>query len=380
MAYIGSYQQYTVTAAGMNIQVDAQDSPDILAIFPDSGSVTLLGDVSVTWTNGNPPQGTILKIVIISDFELNGRTITIFGQNVNQYQVNDSRNWIFEISARDNAASLFINDGPYSLSQASNPPLNGDKLIDESVTLAKLEDLARGNIIVGNSTNRPTAVDFNNSGYIGIGDGTDYNSVAQSGDVIFSTAGVSAIQTGVIVNADVNASAAIARTKLASGTADYVVINSGTGVMSQEAQLANSRGGTGLDSSASTGFPTISSGTWSASAIAVDRDLDVSFEAGEVGDFKIYMGFAGTLTNIYAFATKVIAGTDNGTIVPKNNAGTTMATGTVTFTASDARGTAYTVTPSTNNTFVAGDILTFTTAKTTAGGKVHLSLKFTRTA
>jgi len=55
-----------------------------------------------------------------------------------------------------------------------------------------------------------------------------------------------------------------------------------------------------------------------------------------------------------------------------------MTSGTITFTASDARGTAYTAIPSANNTFVEGDILTFTTAKTTAGGKVHLSLKFTR--
>ncbi len=51
--------------------------------------------------------------------------------------------------------------------------------------------------------------------------------------------------TGAIVNADVSASAAIARSKLADGTADHVLINSGAGVMTSEAQLAISRGGTG---------------------------------------------------------------------------------------------------------------------------------------
>jgi hypothetical protein len=56
------------------------------------------------------------------------------------------------------------------------------------------------------------------------------------------------ITDGAIVDADINASAAIARTKLASGTANHVLINNGSGVMSSEAQLAISRGGTGASS------------------------------------------------------------------------------------------------------------------------------------
>jgi hypothetical protein len=52
-----------------------------------------------------------------------------------------------------------------------------------------------------------------------------------------------------IVNADVATGAAIARTKLASGTANHVVINDGTGVLSSEAQLNVSRGGTGVNAS-----------------------------------------------------------------------------------------------------------------------------------
>lgn len=48
-----------------------------------------------------------------------------------------------------------------------------------------------------------------------------------------------------IENADIKSGAAIARNKLASGTNDHVLINDGSGVMSSEAQLAISRGGTG---------------------------------------------------------------------------------------------------------------------------------------
>jgi len=50
--------------------------------------------------------------------------------------------------------------------------------------------------------------------------------------------------TGIITNADINASAAITRSKLATGTASHVVIHDGSGNLSSEAALAISRGGT----------------------------------------------------------------------------------------------------------------------------------------
>jgi hypothetical protein len=48
-----------------------------------------------------------------------------------------------------------------------------------------------------------------------------------------------------IENADIKAGAAIDRTKLASGSNDHVLINNGSGVMSSEAALAVTRGGSG---------------------------------------------------------------------------------------------------------------------------------------
>ena len=56
-----------------------------------------------------------------------------------------------------------------------------------------------------------------------IGDGTNYNPVVISGDLSIGTDGTAAIGTGVIVNADINGSAAIADSKLATiSTADKV--------------------------------------------------------------------------------------------------------------------------------------------------------------
>lgn len=70
--------------------------------------------------------------------------------------------------------------------------------------------LADGKIWVGDVSNAPVAV-------------------TMSGDVTITNAGVAAIGTGVIVNADINASAAIALSKLAAVTASRVMISDGSG-------------------------------------------------------------------------------------------------------------------------------------------------------
>ena len=54
------------------------------------------------------------------------------------------------------------------------------------------------------------------------------------------------ITTETILDEDISTTAAIARSKIATGTASHVVINSGTGAFSSEASLAVARGGTAL--------------------------------------------------------------------------------------------------------------------------------------
>lgn len=86
--------------------------------------------------------------------------------------------------------------------------------------------------------------------------------------------------SGQITNADVAVGAAIDRSKLASGTADYVVINDGSGVMSEEQRLAKVRGGSGQDNTALT-FP--ASGT-----IATLADIGTSlYEQIDLINFNI---------------------------------------------------------------------------------------------
>jgi len=80
---------------------------------------------------------------------------------------------------------------------ASDVIVNADVKSDAAIAYSKLATLSDGNILVGNGSNVATSVN-------------------PSGDIDVTNAGVFSIATGVIVNADINASAAIVDTKLAT--------------------------------------------------------------------------------------------------------------------------------------------------------------------
>lgn len=76
--------------------------------------------------------------------------------------------------------------------------VNADINASAAITHTKLANITAGSVLMGNASNAPTAT-------------------ALSGDVTVDSSGVTAIGSGVIVNADINASAAIALSKLATG-------------------------------------------------------------------------------------------------------------------------------------------------------------------
>jgi sporulation protein YlmC with PRC-barrel domain len=76
--------------------------------------------------------------------------------------------------------------------------VNADVSASAAIAHSKLASITAGQVLLGNASNVATAT-------------------ALSGDVTISSSGVTAIGTGVIVDADINASAAIALSKLATG-------------------------------------------------------------------------------------------------------------------------------------------------------------------
>lgn len=89
--------------------------------------------------------------------------------------------------------------------------VNADVSNSAAIAHSKLANITAGSILMGNASNVPTAT-------------------AVSGDVTITSGGVTAIGSGVIVNADINNSAAIALSKLASGTSAQVIVANASGV------------------------------------------------------------------------------------------------------------------------------------------------------
>ena len=90
---------------------------------------------------------------------------------------------------------------------------------DGAITNAKLADMAGGSVKVRDSASSgvPSDVALATTQIL-IGDGAGVAAASLSGDVTMTNAGVVSIGTGVVVDADVNASAAIDATKIANGT------------------------------------------------------------------------------------------------------------------------------------------------------------------
>lgn len=369
------YQKYTITNAGQTITFDTDNEIPCLYLTPTGGAVTLLGNIAVNFT-GTPSDGQVVSVIWEAGFTLNGNTFTINGISLTALEsLNDG---VLFFKYIDGAAPTWFN--LYSADLRVAGILPGTVLSDASLTLAKFPALTRGFIWTGDGTNRPALLDANGNGAIGIGDGTDYVFVVPSGDWTMNSAGVNAIGAGKVTAAMIAALAGIQLNKLAALTASKIVRTDGSGFITTVNQVAAVDGGNGLDNSAATGFPVWNAGTQSVGSITELITLNVSWNTGYVGDFKIKMPFAGTVTEIYGYITQATVGATAGTCIAKNNGGTTMTSGTITTTAGgDVRGTAYTVIPSANNTFIVGDILTFTTATATAG-EMQLSIKVTRTS
>ena len=127
---------------------------------------------------------------------------------------------------------------------ASGVVVNADVNASAAIAYSKLASLTSGNILVGNSSNVPT-------------------SVGVTGDVTISNTGVTSIESGVIVNADINASAAIAHSKLASMSSGNILVGSSGSVPTSVAV-------TGDITVSNTGIAAIASG------VIVNADINAS--------------------------------------------------------------------------------------------------------
>lgn len=156
----------------------------------------------------------------------------------------------------------------YSKLALSNSIVNADVATGAAVARTKLASGTANHVVINDGTGVMSSEAALAASRGGLGtSGAAFSGVVKAATGVFSAS--------TIVDADVSASAAIARTKVATGTANHVVINSGTGALSSEAALAASRGGLGTSAAAFTGVVKAATGVFSASTI-VDADVSAT--------------------------------------------------------------------------------------------------------
>lgn len=209
-----------------------------------------------------------------------------------------------------------------TLDGQGDPFLTKNATTDEvGSTANSLGTLQSAHIFVGNASNIPTDVavtgdiSITNTGVTSIGAGVivnadinasaaiAYSKLALTGAIVNADISNSAAiaysklnLTGTIVNADVNASAAIARTKLASGSNYRVVVNNGTGVMTDNGAITGNRAlvsdANGLPVHATTTSTEIGyiSGVTSAVQTQLNTKLQPVITGAAEGDILYYNG------------------------------------------------------------------------------------------
>lgn len=229
-----------------------------LRIVPKTTStVNSAGDLDFSTSSNkmNLHNGTTSSPVVT---EAHAATLTLKSIDADTNTITNIENADIKVGAAIDAAK--IANG--SVSNTEYQYLDGVTSSIQTQLNAKLSTtLLEDNILVGSASNLAASVDTTAVGDIEADSTTGLN-----------------IKAGVIVNADINAAAAIARTKIASGTADHVIINDGAGVLSSEAALAKVRGGSGQDNSSITfpasGVLVTEAGTQTLTNKSIDADTN----------------------------------------------------------------------------------------------------------
>jgi len=184
-------QRKSITNAGYTQNILSAQLADV--IYVDlAATLVLVANVSFS-TSDYPVNGTSVTYIITSangSVNLNGNTFRINGVDLTQDQLKGTVIFYNTSNGTTWDVPIILN----SQNSTGTDSLDGSLLVDESVTLAKLEDLLRGYIITGQTgSNRPTALNAKTDKATLIGDGTDLNSVVPSGDWTWTNAGVSTI-------------------------------------------------------------------------------------------------------------------------------------------------------------------------------------------
>jgi len=185
--------------------------------------------------------------------------------------------------------------------------VDADVNASAAIAYSKLATLTSGNILVGSSANVAT-------------------STAVSGDVTISNTGVTAIASGVIVNADINASAAIEGSKIVAATTGVVGVT----------QLSDS---TSTTSSVLAATPTAVKAAYDLAAAALPKSggtVTGNLEIGTAGSLT----FEGSTADAFELSLAIVDPTADRTITLPNETGTVIVSGNASIVNADINASA----------------------------------------
>jgi hypothetical protein len=318
-----------LTSGGGTVTIDIDSFVDTYRVYT-SGAVTLTSNYTIEGSK-TPSYATVIKLRYEANLNFDGNTVTIFGATMPE----DLENINCEITAYYNGTSWIVTILPdfetipfVTASFIETDAVTTAKIQNDAVTLDKLANITRGSIIKGGTSDAPTLLDAKTSGRILVGDGTDLNSVAVSGDLTLAANGAATIANNAVTTAKIN-DGAVTLGKLEANIKKEILV------------------------------------------------IPVSFESGEQCEYSFFPTFDGVITSVSSVVTKAIAGTDDADIDIYVNSGSTTPA-TLTLAASSALNTLDSVTITNGGSFTDGDQVKFTTSKATAGGKALLTIAYTR--
>jgi hypothetical protein len=264
------------------------------------------------------------------------------------------------VGSAENLAVGVVMSGDISIGNTGVTAIGADKVLN-----TMLANITRGSIKVGGVADAPTDLDAKGDAKILIGDATDIASVAVTGDVTIDNAGLTAIGADKVTKTQIDAD--IAGAGLVQAVGGELDVNADDSTLEVDTDVLRIKA-LGV--------------TIAKLEAALLKDIvtvPLSFQTGEETVTKIYFPYKVTINKIRSIVMLVIAGTDDGSITGGNIGGASNL-GVVTVAASSALDTEDDASPDSNNVVAEGGYYQLATAKATDGGKVLVTLEYTRTA
>ena len=316
----------TVSSSGTyNVDVSPNTFPSATPPIPRL-SYVFSGAATAPYTivpTGSPSKDTFVEIVWNANLSIGASALQIFGVSVPDELIAskfiaeclyDGAAWIVTIRPSFDELGII---GSHRLASDS---VTTTSIADDSVTLAKMAGLAKGNIIYGDASGDPAivnlgAVDAN----LVVGDATNGVAVvAMSGDATIAKTGALTIASSAITTAKI---------------ADDAVTSAKLDDDSNRTQVV----------------------------------IPTSFEtAGEIGVLEYKICFPCTIEAIHGTVTKPF--TSTGTHIFKDDTGTVLTGSQIDMSNALTLGNIVSTTPTANNTFVAGDVIKIETSVSGAVG------------